>query len=284
MRPTLLHCIAICLAILAVFSGNASAQGDPERSITPIAGDLYRFQNRNHYSVFLVTSEGIVATDPINAAAAQWLRSELDQRFPGNPVKYVLYSHSHADHISGGEVFADTATVVAHERAKAHIVAEQVATAIPQITFSENLTISLGGKTIELLHFGPGHSDNLVVMRFVEDSTLFVVDIVAPKRLPYRDLRGADIDGWIDTLRQVEKLDFDILAPGHSVMGTVADVAEHRAYLEELRSGVQAAMNAGKSLDDIKRSVTLDAYRNWGSYDSWRELNIEGMYRFLDSK
>jgi hypothetical protein len=67
-------------------------------------------------------------------------------------------------------------------------------------------------------------------------------------------------------------------------MGTPVDIAEHRGYLEALRDGVQAGIDSGKSLDEIKRSVTLDEYREWGSYDSWREMNIEGMYRFLSAK
>ena len=284
MKKTIARCLLICLVILAPLAGNAFAQADPDRAITHISGDLYRFQNRNHFSVFLVTSDGIIATDPINADAANWLKSELRRRFPGKPVKYLIYSHSHADHISGGEVFADSATVVAHEKAKARIVAEGVPTAIPEITFSERQTISLGGKSVELLYFGPSHSDNLIVMHFPQERTLFVVDIVAPKRLPYRTLHDSDLDGWIDTLGQIETLDYDILAPGHSSMGTPVDIAEHRGYLEALRDGVQAGIDSGKSLDEIKRSVTLDAYRDWGSYDSWREMNIEGMYRFLSAK
>lgn len=284
MKTTISRCVLICLVILSAAAGNAFAQADPDRAITRIAGDLYRFQNQFHFSVFLVTSDGIIATDPINADAAMWLKSELSRRFPGQPVKYLVYSHSHADHVSGGEVFADTAIVVAHERAKARIVSEGVATAIPQITFSERQTISLGGKSVELLYFGPSHSDNLIVMHFPQERALFVVDIVAPKRLPYRTLHDSDLDGWIDTLRQVETLEFDILAPGHGVMGTPVDIAEHRGYLEALRDGVQAGIDSGKSLDEIKRSVTLEEYREWGSYDSWREMNIEGMYRFLSSK
>ena len=259
MNQTISLRLLTCFAILSALAGNVFAQTDPDRAITHIAGDLYRFQNQYHYSVFLVTSEGIIATDPINADSAMWLKSELGKRFAGKPVKYLVYSHSHADHISGGEVFADTATIVAHEKAKARIISQGVSTAVPEITFSERQTITLGGKSIELLHFGPSHSDNLIVMHFPQERALFVVDIVAPKRLPYRTLRDSDLDGWIDTLRLIETLDYDILAPGHGVMGTPIDIAEHRGYLEALRDGVQAGMDSGKSLEEIKGSVTLDA-------------------------
>ncbi len=64
--------------------------------------------------MFLVTDEGIILTDPINPGFATWLKSELDSRF-GVPVRYVLYSHHHGDHASGGDVFANSARFVGHE-------------------------------------------------------------------------------------------------------------------------------------------------------------------------
>ena len=87
------------LMTLGMGAGVAWAQ-DAKRSITKIAGDLYRFQNNFHYSVFLVTSEGVIATDPINAEAAAWLKKEIAARF-GQEVKYLIYSHDHRDHIAG---------------------------------------------------------------------------------------------------------------------------------------------------------------------------------------
>ena len=105
------HIVGLLMAVTMLVASAAFAQ-DAKREISNISGDLYRFKNNFHYSVFLVTSEGIIATDPINADAAKWLKAELAKRFD-KPVKYVIYSHDHADHSSGGEVFADTATIVA---------------------------------------------------------------------------------------------------------------------------------------------------------------------------
>lgn len=275
--------IAVALLLLGTWIGTgANAQTD-DRAITKIAGDLYRFQNRLHYSVFLVTREGILVTDPINADAAKWLEAELAKRFPGVPIRYLAYSHSHADHIAGGEVFADTATVVSHERAKQRIVAEQVPTATPQETFSERKTLTLGGKRVELIYLGPSHSDNLIVMHFPAERTVFAVDIVAVKRLPYQDFPDADMAGWIATLKALEAMDFDILAPGHGPLGGKADLADHRRYLETLRDQVKAGMAAGKSVDELKQTVTMSDYAGWGMYKEWREPNVAGMYRLLQT-
>ncbi|MDH3474711.1 MAG: MBL fold metallo-hydrolase, partial [Rhodospirillales bacterium] len=136
------------LLVAAFAAGAAWSQDAPKRAITQIAGDLYRFQNNFHYSVFLITPEGAIVTDPINAEAAAWLKNEIATRFD-TQVKYLIYSHDHADHSAGGEVFADTAVVVAHENAKRTIIGEQRPTAVPDVTFSDGMTIELGGKTVE---------------------------------------------------------------------------------------------------------------------------------------
>jgi len=256
----------------------AAAQDEATREIAHIADDLYRFQNNFHFSVFLVTPEGVIATDPINAAAAEWLEAQIRERF-GQEIRYLVLSHDHADHAAGGEVFADTATVVAHENAKRTIVGEGRPTAVPDITFRERMTIALGGKTVELIYPGLSHSDNLIVMRFPEERALFVVDMVTVKRLPYRDLNDAYFPQWMEAIRRVEALDFDILVPGHGPLGSKEDAADHRAYLEELYDQVLAAARASRSLEEMQASITLDAYKDWGQYDDWRTLNIEGMLK-----
>ena len=110
----------VALAVLAATALGLTAPSfaqprAPQREIVQVEGDLYRARNGNWYTAFLVTPEGIILGDPINETFAPWLKSELDTRFPGLPVRYVVYSHSHFDHAAGGAVFADTATFVAHE-------------------------------------------------------------------------------------------------------------------------------------------------------------------------
>jgi len=251
---------------------------DTKRAITKIAGDLYRFQNKFHYSVFLVTPDGIIATDPINPDAAKWLKDELKSRF-GVPVKYLIYSHDHRDHSAGGEVFKPEATVIAHENARAAIVGEQRPTAVPDVTFSDRMTVTLGGKSVELIYLGRSHSDNMIVMHFPAERALFTVDFVSVNRLPYMGLSDAYFPDWIDAVEKVEAMDFDILVPGHGPLGTKADATAHREYLQALYDAVLDGARKGQSLDDMKKSITLDGFNAMGMYGKWRELNIEGMYR-----
>ena len=109
--------VAIAAAALALpVNGRAQAPitpsaQNPVRGITKIAGEVYRFRNNAHYSVFAVTPAGIIATDPINASAATWLKDEMKKRWPDKPIKFVVYSHDHSDHISGGEPLNGTCTM-----------------------------------------------------------------------------------------------------------------------------------------------------------------------------
>lgn len=265
------------LLVLPVPVAVAQQSGAAKRAITQVAGDLYRFQNNFHYSVLLVTGQGVIATDPIDAEAAAWLRDEVKRRF-NQPIRYVVYSHDHRDHVAGGEVFAaDGAVIVAHEKAKATIIGEKRPTAVPDITFSDRMTLTLGGKTVELIYPGPSHSDNLIVMHFPDERAVFTVDFISVRRLPFRTLSDAYFPQWMEAIRRVEQIDFDILVPGHGPIGSKADAVDHRRYLQDLYDAVLAAARAGQSVEEMKAAITLDAYKDWGQYDAWRVENIEGM-------
>jgi glyoxylase-like metal-dependent hydrolase (beta-lactamase superfamily II) len=269
------------IALLLPTTSWAQAPPPPVREITKIAGEVYRFRNNNHYSVFAVTPAGVIATDPINAEAARWLKAEIARRF-AQPVRYLVYSHDHADHISGGEVFADTATVVAHDNAKAAIIGEKRPTAVPAVTFSEWMTIELGGTVVELVYVGRNHSDNSVVMRFPRERVLFAVDFIPVNSLAFRDFPDAYMPDWIESLRRVETMDFDVLAPGHGPLGTRANVTAFREYLQELHDAVLRSAREGKSLEETKQLVKLPKYDAWGPRE-WFPLNVEGMYRLVQA-
>ena len=280
MRPRK-YGLAITLGLLlVVLLAPAALPQAPVREIARIAGEVYRFRNNFHYSVFAVTPAGIIATDPINADAARWLRAELTRRF-NQPVKYLIYSHDHADHISGGEVFADTALVIAHENAKTAIIGEKRPTAVPQITFSERMTIELGGTVVELAYVGRNHSDNSIVMRFPKERLLFAVDFIPVESVAFRDFPDAYIEDWIESLKGVEAMDFDTLVPGHGPIGRKEHVRMHREYMEDLRGEVLRYAREGRSLEEMKQLIKLPKYEQWAGYQQMLPLNIEGMYRHV---
>ena len=269
--------LTIGIILLAGSVSNGLAQRQPTRNIVSVTGNLYRAQNNNHFTVFLLTAEGIILSDPINRDFSTWLKTELDSRF-GIPVRYVLYSHSDADHASGGEVFADTAEFVGHENMRRGL---PDGVHPPTAFYSDRYSVTLGGKTVEMIHPGPAHSPNMSVLRFPAENALFVVDFVSIKRLPFQNLAGYDLEVWLSEMRTVEAFRSDFVIPGHGQVGTTADVVEHRHYVEALRDAVAEAIAAGRSLSQMQESIRLERYRDWASFDAWRAANIEGMVNML---
>jgi len=263
----------------------AQQQQEATRSITNITGDLYRAQDNAHYTVFLTTPEGIILADPINREFATWLKAELDERFSAS-VKYVLYSHYHGDHASGGDVFAETAEFISHENMLTNLQREAGAEALrdvrpPDTTYSDRTTITLGGKTVELIHSVPSHSDDMSILLFPEERTAFAVDFVSARRLPFRTMEGASPREWIAATQQLQTLDYDILALGHGDMGAKTDADDYSSYLTSLLAAVSEGIAEGKSVEELQQSIMLEDYKDWGQYDAWRAENILGTYTSL---
>ncbi|HKJ54184.1 MAG TPA: MBL fold metallo-hydrolase [Gammaproteobacteria bacterium] len=254
--------------------GTAMAR-DVTREITRVTFDVYRYQNQYHVNMFVITGDGVVVTDPIDADAAAWLKAEID-KLTDQPITHLIYSHSHLDHASGGSGYGDVPNVIAQRNAP-----EDIDLVEPTIRFDEELSFDVGDKTFELTYLGPGHGTDLIAIVVRPDDVGFVVDAVSSKRLFYRDFPGASIDDWIAQVRKVDSLDLDILIGGHGPVGVKRDVGLGLAYLEELRAEVLKGLRAGKSVDELVRSVTMEKYRDWQSYGQWRALNVEGMARYL---
>lgn len=265
--------LALALPALAATTGYAQ---NGKREITKVAGDVYRFQNNFHYSLVTVTNGGVVIVDPISSDAATWLKDNLST-ITDKPITHLIYSHSHADHASGGQVYAD---------AGAEVIAQANAPeAIDGVTidkrFDDTMTFEVGGKTFELTFLGKGHGDDLIVVVVRPENVAFITDAASPKRLPFRTMSNSDIDGWINQIKKIETLDFDIFAPAHGNIGVKADATEARIYMEKLRERVLEGLKAGQAVNDIVASVTMEEYKGWQQYDTWRELNIRGMAQFL---
>ncbi len=263
----------MALTLLGMTSLPGWAQ-DPERAITQITGDVYRFQNQFHYSIFVITGDGVVMTDPINAEAADWLVGEI-ATMTDQPVTHLVYSHSHGDHASGG-AFIDAPEVIAHANAP-----ETIDGVAPTRRFEDELIFAEGSKMFELTYLGPGHGQDLVAMVVRPENVAFVVDAVSARRLFYRDFPGSNVDDWIDQVRRVTELDFDILAGGHGPLGDKGDAIAGLEYLETLRARVLEGLSAGKTVEELKSEITMAEYSDWQAYDTWRELNVEGMARHL---
>ncbi len=284
MRGALILRWALISVGLVAIPAAALAQEASPYEIFRVQGDVYQFRANGHYGVFMPTSEGVVLVDPISAAAGEWFKTQLAERFPGRPVKTIIYSHHDGDHSGGAETFAETVTeIVAQENAPRGIAADGRVSVMPTRTFSGRTTVKLGGKTLELIELGPGHTDSLIGVRFPDENILFVVDIFSGTRLPYLGLAGPpDVDTVVGTLRNIEKMEFNILLTGHSRPSNIAELVAYRTFLEDLRAQVLQARRDGRTVEQMKQSITMPAYSEWTNYDAWMQPSVENMNLYLE--
>ena len=256
-------------------------------SVTDLGDGLYVFRWWVYRNIFIVTDEGVIVTDPMNPKAAGILRKEI-RKITDKPVKFVVYSHNHHDHISGGNLFKkEGAKFVAHKNVLKQLQDHPSPTIpIPDITFDKSYVVKLGKRSLELYYFGRNHGDSLVVMRLPKEKILFIVDIVTPRRIAFRNMPDFWPDEWIRSLKEIETMDFDYVISGHGpktepAIDPKSVVRQQRAYLEDLMAAVKSAMDAGThSPDALKKSVKLPKYKDWRYYEEWLPMNIERVWAY----
>ena len=224
-------------AVLAVtLLGGAVQAQQPPFATTKVEGtdNVYIFRYGNSQAMFVVTSAGVIATDPIGYGRPQAVTTYIDEikKVTNQPIRYVIYSHHHFDHIAGGKPFKDAgATFIAHKQAKARLERlKDPHTVIPDETVDNNRTITLGGTTLELTYLGLNHSDSMLVMRLPAEKIIFTVDWLPVGSLPGRGMIDSYPLEWEESIKKVLAMDWERLIPGHpgtgGRLGTKKDVQD----------------------------------------------------------
>src|SRR6266850_3563982 len=212
---------------VTILGGPAQAQQQQEQAKPPpfattkVEGtdNVYIFRFGNAQAMFVVTSAGVIATDPIGYGRPQAVTTYIDEikKVTNQPVRYVIYSHHHYDHIAGGKPFKDAgATFIAHKNAKQRLERlKDPHTVIPDETVDNNRTIRLGDTTLELIYLGLNHSDSMLVMWLPKEKIIFTVDWLPVGSLPGRGMIDSYPLEWEDSIKKVLAMDWERLIPGH---------------------------------------------------------------------
>ena len=270
------------LVLAAVFLGvvaHAQQPAAPPFATTKVDGtdNVYVFRYGNHQSMFVVTSAGVIATDPIGYGRPQAVVTYVDEIKKvagGQPIKYLIYSHVHFDHIAGGKPFKDAgATVIAHKRAQERLLqVKDPHTVLADETIDTTRTITLGDTTLELTYVGLNHSDNSIVMRLPKQKILFAVDFVSIGSVPGRGMIDSYPLEWEESLKKVLAMDWDRLIPGHpgpgGRLGTKKDVEDLLTFLQDASAAVKAEAQAGKCWDGVEKGLKLPKYESWAGYEN----------------
>ena len=274
----IVYVIACGALAVAILSGLAQGQQAPPFATTKVDGtdNVYIFRYGGGQAMFIVTSAGVIATDPIGYGRPQAVTTYLEEikKITSQPIRYVIYSHHHFDHIAGGKPFKDAgATFVSHRRAKDRLaVLKDPHTVLPDETFDDKRTIRLGNTTLDLTYMGLNHSDSTIVMTLPREKIIFTVDTVPVGGFLGRGMIDSYPLEWEEFLKKLTAMDWERLIPGHpgagGRLGTKQDAQEVLGLLQHASAEVKVAAQEGKCWDGVEREMKLPKYASWPGYEA----------------
>jgi glyoxylase-like metal-dependent hydrolase (beta-lactamase superfamily II) len=243
---------------------------------------------------FVVTNEGVVVFDALGTPALGYRLIQRIREVTDKPIKKVVISHYHADHIYGLQAFKEhggNPEVIAQRETLGYVggnrasqgeagqrrlkqrrealfpwVDENTFLVSPDITFDNEYTFKLGGLTFEIRHLGPAHAPGDVIMLVKELGVLFSGDVIYKGRIPFLDSPETDVRNWIKGLDYLANLKPAprFIIPGHG--DADSDVARSLAFTRGYLEYVVNAMK--KALQDL--TPFAQAYKNtdWSKYEN----------------
>jgi len=274
--------VVLLAACSLTLSGGASGQA-PAFETRKLSDNVYVYRHGQFQAMFVVTPAGVIASDPIGYQDHEAVTTYIAeiQKVTKAPIKYVVYSHHHYDHIAGGKPFKDLgATFIAHRNAKARLEKLKYPDiVIPDIAVGDKYTLNLGGVRVDLIYVGRGHSDNSLVMLVPKDKILFTVDFVLVESVLFRNMPDSYIPDWSDSLDRVLALDWDKMIGGHPYpggrLGTKDDVRNQKQFMYDLSAAVKEAADKGQCWDRASKEVKLPKYEKWANYERYLSGNVE---------
>jgi cyclase len=267
-----------------------SLQGGRLEQIIP---GHFMYTNGARMSGVIVTSEGVVVVDALTNEAMAKNERQLIASMIGKPVRYLISSTFH-DNYTGGNVAYPDAIKIGHENYKADLIdlmkaenvpAAQQAARLPQLTYRDRMTISLGGKEIEILHVGKAHTRGDSIVFVPQDRIVYVSELFFYDRFPWMNSGYVD---WINAIDIALNLDADIFVPGQGPANWMSDpqasrqaLGRFRQILVDARDGVEKEIARGATEGQTVAAVQLLQYQGLNGYRQQRETVVRRTYEDL---
>jgi cyclase len=237
-----------------------------ETKIVPLRGNMSMIQIKTPQDLnnilALSGSEGYLLVDHPEAVAGPIVQKALDE-LGKRPVRFLVNTHWHYDHVGGNEIYGPDAIIVAHENVRTRMMTKQTPfwsptpigpypeRAWPRITFRDSLTIHFDGDDIEMDHYATGHTDTDSVVYFAKANAVDVGDIYNARGEEFAG--GEDMEGIAKSLAAVlgRINDDTIIVTGHSQPSNRRDLTLYVKLLNATIEQVRQEISAGKSEKEI---------------------------------
>jgi len=268
-----------------------------EAKVVPVRRNISLIQIRTPQASFnavvLAGLDGYLLVDHPEPAANQAIQKVLEG-MGKRPVKFLLNTHWHYDHVGGNAIYGPDAIIVAQENVRKRLMTKQTPfwsrmpigpypkRAWPVITFRDTLTIHFAEEDVELDHYANGHTDGDSVVYFARANVVAVGDIFLGKASV---IGSADIEGLIHALSAVlERINDDtVIITGHSEMSNRRDLGQFVQLLNETVALVRQKIAAGNSEKDVADAGLPDLWKPWfapGALPAEHEF-MQGIYATL---
>jgi cyclase len=296
---TVLVMVAVCGSALGLFQPT-------ETTVTEIAPGVF-FRKMEWQPKFIGCNQGwIIFEDFVLVIEASFPNQAAElikeiRKTTDKPIRYVFDTHWHGDHADGNPVLiADGASAIASEQAREQFLNKGTASfekqkqekteeygklkyGIPSLYFPKKMVLEDSKQRVELIHIGHGHTPGDAVAWLPQHGILFTGDSCVNG--PFNYTGESNTASWIAVLTEMSRLPVKMICPGHGERSDNLLIEQQRRYFVELRHAIQDAVAAGKSLDDIKKSIDLPWYKEWTGVDVKQQTeNIEHVYKELTQK
>jgi cyclase len=277
--------VFISIAVLVVL---CLTPRDAAASVHKIGPDLYAYISDNDASAnstFIISEQGILVVDTgLNEHEGRKLLTEI-RKVSQAPVRWIVNTHYHPDHIGGNSVVGPDAIIISTEFTRSKTDKPTQKNSVNETVGPKGLVLYLDGHEVRIYHPGPAHTQGDLVVYFPDDNAIATGDLFLTNSCPAMD--DGDMENWIVALDHMLALPVEHVIPGHFELATKRELQRLRNYLADLRDQVARMYRQGMPLEQVQAALALNAYKNFRQYPNYEATfkdNAGAYYQQLEKR
>ncbi len=254
--------------LLLVFTPSFSQETEVTIQVDSLSEDVYMLTGQGGNIGVYVGPTKVYMIDDQFAKLSPKIMAAIET-ITDKPLAYLFNTHMHGDHTGGNAAFnTKSLTLIAQENVRKSLETtveekpELGRDMLPEISFKDELKIYDDGETIMAFHVHNAHTNGDAMVYFMTNNVIHMGDTYFAGRYPYLDLNnGGSVDGFIAAQKRALLLinEDTVIIPGHGRPSNKQELTAYVAMLEEIKSKIETAINAGKTLEEVETDESLSA-------------------------